>query len=75
MTVEIYNASTSQWVDITPMIAWQGLTFSLNSVDAPNAGRDMSGLMHRGMVAIKEKMNGWPIMTNRIMIRTQWTSA
>lgn len=55
MTVEIYG--NGQWNDITPYIAWQGLTFSLNSIDAPDAGRDMSGLMHRGMVAIKEKMN------------------
>ena len=57
MTVEIYNSITSQWVDITPYIAWQGLTFSRNDVDAPDAGRDMSGLMHRGRVSSKEKMN------------------
>lgn len=45
------------WIDITPYIAWQGLTFSRNDVDAPDAGRDMSGLMHRGRVSVKEKMN------------------
>ena len=56
MKVEIKNSS-NQWVDITPYIAWQGLTFSRNDVDAPDAGRDMSGLMHRGRVAVKEKMN------------------
>lgn len=56
MKVEIKNSS-NQWVDITPFIAWQGLTFSRNDVDAPDAGRDMSGLMHRGRVAVKEKMN------------------
>lgn len=56
MTVEIKNSS-NQWVDITPYIAFQGLTFSRNDVDAPDAGRDMSGLMHRGRVAVKEKMN------------------
>ena len=55
MTVEIYNAGTSTWVDITPYIAFQGLTFSRNDVDAPDAGRDMSGLMHRGRVGVKEK--------------------
>lgn len=55
MTVEIFGNGT--WNDITPYIAWQGLTFSRNDVDAPNAGRDMSGLMHRGRVAVKEKMN------------------
>ena len=56
MKVEIKNAANT-WVDITPYIAFQGLTFSVNSIDAPDAGRDMSGLMHRGMIAIKEKMN------------------
>ena len=56
MKVEIKNSSTT-WVDITPYIAFQGLTFSRNDVDAPDAGRDMSGLMHRGRVGVKEKMN------------------
>ena len=55
MTVEILSGNT--WFDITPWIAWQGLTFSRNDIDAPYAGRDMSGTMHRGRVAIKEKMN------------------
>ena len=57
MTVEIWDNTSSEWFDITPWIAWQGLTFSRNDVDAPNAGRDMSGYMHRGRVASKEKMN------------------
>ena len=56
MKVEIKNSSNT-WVDITPYIAFQGLTFSRNDVDAPDAGRDMSGLMHRGRVGVKEKMN------------------
>ena len=56
MKVEL-SVDETNWTDITPYIAWQGLTFSLNSVDSPDAGRDMAGLMHRGMVAIKEKMN------------------
>ena len=56
MTIEIYNTSSAAWVDITPMIAWQGLTFSRNDVDAPDAGRTMDGTMHRGRVASKEKM-------------------
>ena len=56
MKVEIYNTSNTTWVDITPMIAWQGLTFSRNDVDAPDAGRTMDGTMHRGRVASKEKM-------------------
>lgn len=57
MTVEIYNYDNSTWFDLTPFIKFQGLSFSRNDVDAPDAGRDMSGLMHRGRVASKEKMN------------------
>lgn len=43
--------------DITKYIKYQGVTFSRNDVEAPNAGRDMRGLMHRGRVAIKERMD------------------
>lgn len=57
MKLEIYDNGSDSWIDITPWIAWQGLTFSRNDVDSPNAGRDMSGYMHRGRVAVKEKMN------------------
>ena len=57
MTVEIYDYSSGSWVNSTPWIKYQGLTFSRNDVDAPDAGRDMSGYMHRGRVASKEKMN------------------
>ena len=42
--------------DITKWIKSGGITFSRNDVEAPDAGRDLSGLMHRGRVAIKEKM-------------------
>lgn len=59
MKVEIWDASISPsggWFDITPWIAWQGIKFSRNDVDAPDAGRDMQGNMHRGRVAVKEKM-------------------
>lgn len=56
MKVEIKNSSNT-WVDITPYIAFQGLTFSRNDVDSASAGRDMAGTMHRGRVAVKEKMN------------------
>jgi 7-cyano-7-deazaguanine synthase in queuosine biosynthesis len=43
--------------DITKYIKYQGITFSRNDVEAPDAGRDLSGLMHRGRVAIKERMD------------------
>ena len=57
MKVEIYDTVNTAWVNITPWIAWQGLTFSRNDIDAPDAGRDLSGVMHRGRVSSKEKMN------------------
>lgn len=66
MTVEIFG--NNQWNDITPLIAWQGLTFSRNDVDAPDAGRDMSGYMHRGRVAVKEKMNIQTIQLTRAQV-------
>ena len=43
--------------DITKYIKYGGLTFSRNDVEAPDAGRDLQGLMHRGRVAIKERMD------------------
>lgn len=67
MKIEIKNSS-NQWVDITPFIAWQGLTFSRNDVDAPDAGRDMSGLMHRGRVAVKEKMTVQTIQLTKAQV-------
>ena len=57
MKVEIYDYSNNSWFDITPWIKFQGISFSRNDVDSPDAGRDMAGLMHRGRVAVKEKMN------------------
>lgn len=68
MTVEIYNTSSTAWVDITPMIAWQGLTFSRNDVDAPDAGRTMDGTMHRGRVASKEKMEIKTVQLTRAQV-------
>lgn len=55
MTIEIYNGTT--WYDITPYIKYQGLTFSRNDVEAPDAGRTLDGLMHRGRVAVKERID------------------
>lgn len=43
--------------DITKYIKYQGITFSRNDVEAPDAGRDLSGLMHRGRVAVKERID------------------
>ena len=68
MTIEIYNTSSLAWVDITPMIAWQGLAFSRNDVDAPDAGRTMDGTMHRGRVASKEKMEIKTVQLTRAQV-------
>lgn len=72
MKVEIKNSS-NQWVDITPYIAWQGLTFSRNDIDSPNAGRDMTGYMHRGRVAVKEKMNIQTVQLTKAQVSTLQT--
>lgn len=54
--------------DITPWIKFGGITFSRNDVEAPDAGRDMSGLMHRGRVAIKERMDISTIQLTRSQV-------
>lgn len=73
MTVEIYDTTNQEWFDITPWIAWQGLTFSRNDVDSPDAGRTMSGLMMRGRVASKEKMEIKTVQLTRAQSSTLQT--
>ena len=68
MTVEIYDTTNQEWFDITPWIAWQGLTFSRNDVDSPDAGRSMDGTMHRGRVASKEKMEIKTVQLTRAQV-------
>ena len=65
MTVEIFDTANQTWFDITPWIAWQGLTFSRNDIDAWDAGRSMDGYMHRGRIAVKEKMNVQTVQLTR----------
>lgn len=43
--------------DMTPYIAYGGLKWSRNDVDSPNTGRDMGGLMHRGRVGTKIRLD------------------
>lgn len=43
--------------DITDYIAYQGVQWSRNDVDGPNAGRTMSGLMIRDRVATKIRLD------------------
>lgn len=48
---------TIDGTDITPFIKFGGVTFSRNDIEAPDAGRTLDGLMHRGRVAVKERMD------------------
>ena len=68
MTVEISNGST--WVNITPYIAYQGITFSRNDVEAPDSGRTLDGLMHRGRIASKEKMEVKTVPLTKAQVAT-----
>ena len=52
MQLEIQDANTN-WVDITPYIAFEGLKYSMQAVDGPAAGRTQSGDMVRDVVAYK----------------------
>ena len=44
-------------VDMTPYIAYGGLKWSRNDIEAPNTGRAMNGLMYRGRVATKIRLD------------------
>lgn len=48
---------TINGVDMTPYIAYGGLKWSRNDIDAPNTGRAMNGLMYRGRVATKIRLD------------------
>lgn len=42
-------------VNIVPYISENGIKWSWNGIDSKDAGRDMSGLMRRGRVAVKAR--------------------
>lgn len=69
MTVELSNDGTN-WTDITPYIKFGGITFSRNDVEAPDAGRTLDGIMHRGRVAVKEKIEINTISLTKSQIST-----
>lgn len=52
LKVRPYGTSDA-YVDLAPYIAFNGLKWSRNDIDASDAGRDQSGLMHRARIAIK----------------------
>lgn len=43
-------------VDVSDYIGYGGLKWSRNDIDAPNSGRTMDGIMHRGRVGTKIKL-------------------
>lgn len=55
MKVEIAVYGSSSYTDITDMIKFQGVSWSSNSVDAPNAGRSLDGYMNRKLIGFKDK--------------------
>ena len=57
-------------VDITPYIAFGGLKWSRNDVEAANAGRMQNGLMQRDRVAIKYR---WDVTCRPLTAEEQAT--
>jgi len=56
--LEIAPLSGNTWVDITPYIAFRGLKWSRNDIDAANSGRGtQDGKMHRHRVALKIRLD------------------
>lgn len=51
MTLEING------VNIVPYIAYGGYAFLLSDIDAPESGRTMDAVMHRGRVASKVRLD------------------
>lgn len=48
---------TVDGVDMTPYIAYGGLKWQRNDIDSPNTGRSMDGMMHRGRVTTKIRLD------------------
>ena len=57
LKVRQYGSSGS-YTDLTPYIAFQGVKWSRNDIDAANSGRGtQDGKMHRNRVAIKTRLD------------------
>ena len=55
MKIEIAVLGSNAYTDVTDMVKFQGLSWSSNSVDAPNAGRSLDGYMNRKLIGFKDK--------------------
>ena len=56
MVLQIKNSSDT-WVDITPYIAFGGVKWERYDIEDPDSGRTLDGLMHRGRVATKRRLD------------------
>lgn len=48
--------SDTTWLDITPYIKAGGFKWTRNDIEDPDAGRTLDGIMHRGRVSTKIKL-------------------
>ena len=55
MTLTIGTGGSA--VDMTPYIANRGVKWNRNDMDSPNTGRTLDGLMHRGRVSTKIRLD------------------
>lgn len=81
MTIEIGVYGSGSYTDITDMVKFQGLNWSSNSVDAPNAGRSLDGIMHRKLIGFKDKfeLQCVPLTTSQLdtlttLLEHEWLS-
>lgn len=51
--LRLYTTEPRNYVDVVPLI--EEFKWSENDLDSPTAGRDLSGLMHRGLTASKRR--------------------
>ena len=51
--LKLYTSDPTQAIDILPLI--EEFKWSENDLDSPKAGRDLSGLMYRGLTASKRR--------------------
>ncbi len=68
------SSTTNPYTDLTPYIAFDGFKIGRNDIDASDAGRDQSGLMHRARVAIKTRLDVTCVCQNETVTSTILTA-
>lgn len=68
MKIELSYDNGTTYTDITDLIKFQGVNWSSNSVDAPNAGRSLDAMMNRKLIGFKDKFECQcvPLTTNQL---------